>query len=181
MILLNPVNREQLEARGFDIAEMTGFNDHWLPLYTHRQIADKQPGDVVVRARVGNPQSLDDGEASYLARKAFHGLFPWTPGAECMKRTFANIGPGTVSRDGAARGCRWCQQREANRGSLVATPPLPPDDPALNASKADARMLTSTGRNNNRRRRDESRSERSKRNQRTAGRRVLHDGAALER
>ncbi len=118
MQLLTSDNRDRLEAQGFEIAELTGFEDHSLPLYAHRPLADKKAGDVVVRARVGNPKALDDGEAAYLARKAFHGLFPWLPGADCIKRTFFDVTvSATASNDNArirrtepAKGCKWCRE-----------------------------------------------------------------------
>ncbi len=117
MQILSSGNRDLLEARGFEIAELTGFESNSLPLYTHRLLGDKKPGDVVLRARVGNPESLDDSEASYLARKAFHGMFPWMPGEDCVKRTFLDV---TINRNGTAgdnqvqqseptKGCRWCR------------------------------------------------------------------------
>lgn len=128
MQLLTLDNRERLEAQGFDIAELTGFDDHSVPLYAHRPMADKKPGDVVVRARVGNPDALGDGEAVYLARKAFHGLFPWLPGADCVKRTFFDLtisenagseGP-RVQRSKSTNGCKWCRTSVQRRSSSNA-------------------------------------------------------------
>ena len=111
--------QDLLEANGFQIAELTGFDSHSLALYAHRAMADKKPGDVVLNARVGNPESLDDGEATYLARKAFHGLFPWLPGKDCMKRTFVEVSIGSDGRkieSGArANGSKWCRKSTARR------------------------------------------------------------------
>lgn len=124
MQLLSSANMEQLEAQGFGISELTGFDDHSMPLFTHRPIGDKQPGDVVVRARIGNPDALDDGEATYLARKAFHGLFPWLPGAECVKRSFFDVtipnavtagGTGQPNRSEKAFGCKWCRKSKPTK------------------------------------------------------------------
>lgn len=119
MRLLTADNQDLLEARGFEISELTGFEQHSLPLYAHRPMADKKPGDVVLNARVCNPESLDDGEATYLARKAFHGMFPWLPGAECTKRTFVEItvtgDGGAVEQSSQAKGCQWCRKRKRGK------------------------------------------------------------------
>ncbi len=123
MQLLTTDKQEILEAQGFEIAELTGFDRHSLPLYAHKPMADKKPGDVVLHARVGNPESLDDGEATYLARKAFHGMFPWLPGAECIKRTFVDVnvpgGGDSIEQSVQAKGCRWC--RKGRRGRRRST------------------------------------------------------------
>lgn len=122
MQFLTANNQELLEAQGFEIAELTGFDRHSVPLYAHRPLSDKNSGDVVLHARVGNPDSLDDGEATYLARKVFHGMFPWLPGAECNKRTFVEVnvvGSGSsVEQSVQAKGCRWC--RKGKRGKRRA-------------------------------------------------------------
>ncbi len=123
MQLLTADKVDLLEAQGFEIAELAGFEHHTLPLYAHRPISDKKPGDVVLRARVGNPESLDDGEAAYLARKAFHGMFPWLPGAECIRRTFVDVTIGgngladskEVEQSTRAKGCRWCRTGKRRR------------------------------------------------------------------
>lgn len=116
---LSSDNRDRLEAQGFEIAELKGFADHRVPLYTHKATSDKKPGDVILNARVGNPGSLDDGEATYLARKAFHGLFPWLPGADCMARQFQDISiprenGKKVERGEPTMGCKWCRAAESN-------------------------------------------------------------------
>ncbi len=126
MQLLATDKQDLLEAQGFEIAEFTGFDQHSLPLYAHRELGDKKPGDVVMRVRVGNPESLDDGEATYLARKAFHGMFPWQPGAECSRRTFVEVKFSetgeAIREEGQAKGCRWCRKSKAagKRGSRAA-------------------------------------------------------------
>jgi hypothetical protein len=119
-VQLSSENAAWLDAQGYEIAELKGFDDHRLPLYTHRAVSDKQPGDVVIRARVGNPAALDDGEAVYLARKASYGFFPWRPGDECMQRRFQDvsytrngIGSTKVERGESLMGCRWCRERAA--------------------------------------------------------------------
>ncbi len=116
MQLLRDENQRVLEAQGFGIAELTGFEDHSIPLYAHHSTGDKAPGDVVLRARVSNPDALDDGEASYLARKAFHGMFPWQPGAECMRREFVDVQisrkDSSVTESPRVAGCRWCRKGE---------------------------------------------------------------------
>lgn len=125
---LSSDNRDRLEAQGFEIAELKGFDDHRLPLYTHKETTDKKPGDVVLNARVGNPGSLDDGEATYLARKAFHGLFPWLPGADCMSHQFQDISiprenGKKVERSEPVMGCKWCRaavEKEAKPTRLGA-------------------------------------------------------------
>lgn len=113
MQLLTSGKQDMLEAQGFEIAELTGFDRHSIPLYAHHPLGDKKPGDVVLHVRVGNPESLDDGEANYLARKAFHGMFPWLPGAECIKRSFVTMnvvgGSGSTEQSAKAKGCRWCR------------------------------------------------------------------------
>ena len=108
---LNNENAHALEARGFEISEMTGFDDHSIPLFAHRDMGDKKIGDVVLKARVGNPDSLDNAEAVYLARKAHHGMFPWLPGEECMQRTFREFdgAEGATDQSVPAKGCRWCR------------------------------------------------------------------------
>ena len=122
MQLLTADKQELLEAQGFDIAELTGFDQHSLPFFAHRPLGDKKSGDVVLNVRVGNPASLDEAEATYLARKAFHGMYPWQPGSECMKHSFvtvkvANDG-GAAEQSKQAQGCRWCRKKEPVSGRI---------------------------------------------------------------
>lgn len=131
---MNDGNRELLEAKGFEISEMTGFESHNLPLFAHRHIGDKHAGDVVLNARIGDPSSLDDAEATYLARKAFHGLFPWQPGKECLERRFVEIAfvresaSSVQQKSGEASfGCRWCRKEFTEPGS----PQVAPDEQRL--------------------------------------------------
>lgn len=139
---LTSSNRELLEAQGFEVAELTGFDQHFLPLYTHRRLNDKQPGDIVLRARVGNPDSLDDGEASYLARKAYHGLFPWPPGNECTRRTFFDVtvtggpagGGGRVVKGAKGNGCKWCR-RDAQHKTPANSVDISGDDGSVPKSR----------------------------------------------
>ncbi len=119
MQLLTADKQDLLEAQGFEIAELTGFDQHSLPLFAHRPLGDKRPGDVVLNVRVGNPESLDDAEATYLARKAFHGMYPWQPGTECLKRSFVTVtvadGGGAAKESEKAKGCRWCRKTGSSR------------------------------------------------------------------
>ena len=117
-VQLSSENTAWLDAQGYGIAELKGFDDRYVPLYTHRAVSDKQPGDIVLRARVGNPEALDNGEAVYLARKAAYGFFPWQPGDECLKRRFQDVsyrrdgaGMTQVERGETVMGCRWCRER----------------------------------------------------------------------
>lgn len=139
MQLLTSKNVELLEAQGFEIAELTGFDDHSIPLYTHRPAGDKQPGDIVVRARVGNPDALDDGEATYLARKAFHGMFPWLPGEDCVKRSFFDVtvtgtglsgGDSQTRRTETVKGCKWCRKNAEPKPDMPVRPSAAPRVPA---------------------------------------------------
>ncbi len=120
MQLLTAEKQDLLEAQGFEIAELTGFEQHTLPLYAHRELGDKRPGDVILQVRVGHPDSLDDGEATYLARKAFHGMFPWLPGPDCLKRTFVTVDPDRAndssSQDKPVKGCSWCRSKRRSGG-----------------------------------------------------------------
>jgi len=137
-------NQIALSREGFAISSWVGFNEHMIPLYTHRDISDKKVGDIFMRARVGDPRTLNNGEAVYLAKKATLGFFPWKPGEDCLKREFKVIevkrrplgGAETIKHE-PQMGCKWC--RGAASTSMppepvaVEVPPLatPPPAPVL--------------------------------------------------
>lgn len=119
MVQATADNKRSLEASGYRITEWKGFTDHWIPLYTHKDLVDKKPGDVAFRARVGDPKTLNNGEASYLSRKAAEGFFPWKPD-ECLSHRFENVtyvkdplGGTKVIRSEPTMGCKWCRKASA--------------------------------------------------------------------
>lgn len=114
-------NRALLAAQGYGM-ELRGFSDHFISMYAHKKVGDKRIGDVAFKTRVGNLKSLDDGEATYMARKGAQGFFPWTPGEECMKRRFQSVTVtrgNTIIRQEPEMGCKWCRQAAgATRDSI---------------------------------------------------------------
>lgn len=128
-------NRAGLESQGFTISSWKGFDDTQVALITHKPLQDKQPGDVAIRMRVGDPKNMNNGEATYLQRKASQGFFPWPPGEECLKRTFQNVsitrdafGRATTSRTDPVKGCPWCRKAAdiASGEELDQPPPASP-------------------------------------------------------
>jgi len=139
-------NKASLESQGYTM-ERIGFEDHWIPMYAHHPVSDKKVGDVVFRARVGNPKTLNNAEANYLARKAAQGFFTWLPGQDCLSRKFQDAtfqrraGGGSTKMLGEVyQGCKWCREREQPASSptserepvleVVQVSP-PPATPAL--------------------------------------------------
>ena len=164
-------HRDSLGRQGFAISSWIGFDTHMVPFYTHHDVADKKRGDVVFKARVGNPKTLNSGEATYFARKAAQGYFPWQPGADCLARTFRNIEirkrplGGTERIESAPyKGCRWCreqpvsipvaQEPQPESSSLSPTPvtaaPALPSYDVLHCAKCPAVFIGETAVNERR-------------------------------
>lgn len=117
---LSQENKVGLERQGYAITAWYGFKDHFVPLYTHRDISDKKRGDILAKVRLGNPKVINDAEASYLARKGAHGFFLWQPGEDCLGHEFRNVkvsrdrqGRTIVERSEIAKGCEFCRAYEA--------------------------------------------------------------------
>lgn len=117
---LSQNNKVGLERMGYAITAWYGFDDHWQPLYTHKDVSDKKRGDVITKVRFGSPKVINDAEASYLARKGSQGLFLWKPGEECLKHEFRNVtvtkdarGQRVVNRSEIFKGCDHCRAYEA--------------------------------------------------------------------
>ena len=124
---LTAANRASLAGAGYAVTTF-GLESHWIPLYTHKPLTDKKRGDVAFKARVGNPKTLNDGEAYYLARKAAQGFFPWLPG-ECLTHKFTNVeyvkdklGGTRVVRHEPTMGCKWCREIPAAAAQPAAAP-----------------------------------------------------------
>jgi len=160
-------NQVELSRQGYSIHQWIGFDDHMIPLYTHRPVSDKKTGDVVFKVRVGDPRTLNNGEATYLAKKAAQGFFIWKPGEECMKRTFKNIefkkrplgGMEKIEHE-PTHGCAWCRSESPLPAEPVvpegvppiATPPAPaiPDFDVLHCSKCPSVFLGENAMNDRR-------------------------------
>lgn len=120
-------NRTSLAAAGYGITSF-GFEDHWIPLFTHKDLTDKKRGEVAFKARIGNPKTLNNGEAFYLAKKAAQGFFPWGPD-ECLTHKFTNVqyvkdklGGTRVIRSEPTMGCQWCRATKPEAVAQVAAP-----------------------------------------------------------
>jgi len=94
--------------------------DHAVPLFTHKQITDRAPGEHAFDARVQDPKNLSTAEADYIARKGAQGFFAWKPDT-CMDHEFTSIeivarkGGGTIQTRGEqVFGCKWCRGRQNN-------------------------------------------------------------------
>jgi len=143
-LAVNTDNQVELSRQGYAINEWYGFDDHWIPIYAHHPVSDKKVGDVVFKVRVGDPRTLNNGEANYIARKAAQGYFAWKPGDECLKRTFKNVefkrrplgGVERIEHE-STKGCQWCRERaedpflSAEPVAAVAPPPATPPAPVI--------------------------------------------------
>lgn len=111
---MNRTIDKSLAAQGYGIQSF-GFEDHWVPLYTHKDLTDKKRGEMAFKARVGNPKAINQGEGYYLAKKGAQGFFPWRPD-ECLTHKFENVqyvkdklGGTRVIRSEPMMGCQWCR------------------------------------------------------------------------
>lgn len=103
-------------------ADLIGFDDPQVKLYTHKPIPSqgREVGDVVMQRGVRDPKNPSVEEMAFFIRKQKHGMFTWTP-EECMTKAFYDsreIGRGQEKRIKdmpAVHGCRWCRSR--NNGS----------------------------------------------------------------
>ena len=143
-------NRDLLQAQGYGVSELIGFEDHFIPLYTHKHLTDKAPGDVAIKARVGDTRQLNNAEANYLAHKASQGFFTWMPGEECFSHKFVDVsyeidGLGrTVKKEEADpyHGCKWCRKAASQKSEIVEPEPEELfDDPPQVASSASVNSV----------------------------------------
>jgi hypothetical protein len=137
-------NRDLLLAQGYGISELIGFEEHSIPLYTHKQLVDKGPGEVAIQARVGDMRQLNNAEANYLAHKASQGFFTWMPGEECLSHKFVDV---SYEIDGLGRtvkteaepyyGCKWCRAafKSESEELPVVSPPSTSEAPSAPAHK----------------------------------------------
>lgn len=134
-------NAHELSRQGYAISEWIGFDVHEIPLYTHHAGTGVVLGDVVFKMRVGNPKSLNNMEANFLARKGAKGYFLWKPGPDCMARTFKDFefkprplgGVERIEHE-AHKGCCWCRERQGQTlptEAVVATGIPPPASTAV--------------------------------------------------
>lgn len=115
----------QLQQRGYSAVELTeGWEERRIPLYTHKRVNDKQPGDIAFTVLVSNP--VKSAEAAYLARKGGQGFMAWKP-EECFGHSFPVIeivqipGGGRTQRVvSTSQGCRWCRDAAQTNGSQGA-------------------------------------------------------------
>lgn len=133
-------NANELSRQGYAITQWIGFDVHEIPLYTHHADGGMALGDVAFKMRVGNPKSLNNMEANFLARKAAKGYFLWKPGPDCIARTFKSFTfkprplGGTERIDAEpTKGCQWCRERPTPTPpeSVAQTPPPAPSAPVL--------------------------------------------------
>lgn len=121
---LSPEVRGSLRKVGYEMVELRGFDTHELPLYTHKRLTDKEPGDIAIRMRVGNLKQLDKAEVGYLMAKGNKGFFTWPP-EECFNHTFEDVvyeedrlgGRRKVVRGESYKGCKWCRAAQLTQGS----------------------------------------------------------------
>lgn len=79
-----------LRQQGYHLEMTHGWDTHQVPLYTHREVGDKKPGDIAFHVRVGNLKSMDRAEGQYVARKGAVGFFMWPPD-ECLDHEFTKL------------------------------------------------------------------------------------------
>ena len=127
---VDTAQRAELASKGYAVSEWIGFSEHFVPMYAHHAVADKQVGDVAFKARLGNPKTLNHMEVTYLASKAEQGFFTWKPGAECLTHKFTHVTVKPRPGGGFERivseptlGCRWCRERD----EIPQEPPEPAD------------------------------------------------------
>lgn len=113
---LDQMTQGSLRRQGYRLETTFGWETHNRPMYTHKTVGDKTPGDVMFNARVGNPKKLTRAEAQYIARKGASGFFMWPP-SECMEHEFTEFelvsrpGGGLVQKQIGEQtfGCKWCR------------------------------------------------------------------------
>ena len=129
-------NANELSRQGYAISQWIGFDVHEIPLYTHHADGGMALGEVAFNMRVGNPKSLNNMEANFLARKGAKGYFLWKPGSDCLARTFKSFTfkprplGGTERIDAEpVKGCQWCREKETTNpkpAEPVAVSDVPP-------------------------------------------------------
>ena len=130
--------KDELSRQGYSINQWIGFDDHFIPMYAHLDVGDKKAGDIAFKTRIGDPRTLNSGEANYIAHKASQGFFTWKPGADCLARTFRDFtfrkrpGGGTERIESEPyRGCQWCRKQETTSPTpepavIAVTAGIPP-------------------------------------------------------
>ncbi len=121
-------SRRQLDAQGFQLNHRIGFDTQKIPLYTHKKLIGKQVGAVLTYFTLVSPHQLNEGEAAYLQRKAHQGIFPWKPGADCLRREMKDIelsknqltGAVTSKVTESRKGCPWCRETQESQGETEA-------------------------------------------------------------
>ena len=60
-----------LRRNGYRLETTHGWDTHEVPLYTHKAVNDKKPGDVAWKAHIGNLKQMDQAEAQKESRNLF--------------------------------------------------------------------------------------------------------------